>query len=99
MARWRRGAPGRPAGWGAPGRPAGWGAPGRLRGRAARIRRRSLAWRKGAFAVLAIGLALDPRWGGIYMAHRRGILAAGAGGFGAGLLLVAGGLIVRHTQA
>jgi len=33
------------------------------------------------------------------MAHRRGILAAGAGGFGAGLLLVAGGLIVRHTQA
>lgn len=33
------------------------------------------------------------------MVSRRGILAAGGGGFGAGLLLLVGGLIVKHSQA
>jgi hypothetical protein len=33
------------------------------------------------------------------MVSRRGILGAGGGGFGAGLLLLAGGLIVKHSQA
>jgi hypothetical protein len=33
------------------------------------------------------------------MVSRKGILAAGGGGFGAGLLLLVGGLIVKHSQA